>query len=261
MPPSASSNLPRRRASAPVNAPFSWPNSSDSISSSGIAAQLTSTNGRSRRMERQVDRARHQLLAAAVLAVDQHAAVGRRGGGDLLAQRPDRRALADDLGALIETRAQGRVLALEPRVLEGAADRDQDLLEGERLLDEVVGAQARGLDRRLDRAVAGDHHDDGLRTRPLELGERLEAVHAVHPDVEEGQIGQLVGEELAARRHRRRPPRPDSPSSSSTSRRVDRMAGSSSTIRMCSPATSPSQRVGHSRRPRPGRRCATPAPR
>ncbi len=35
---------------APVKAPFSWPNSSDSISSSGMAAQLTSTNGWSRRV-------------------------------------------------------------------------------------------------------------------------------------------------------------------------------------------------------------------
>ena len=52
MPPSASSNFPRRRASAPVNAPFSWPNSSDSISSSGIAAQLTSTNGPACRAEK-----------------------------------------------------------------------------------------------------------------------------------------------------------------------------------------------------------------
>src|SRR4029450_2406972 len=33
----------------PVTAPFSWPNSSDSISSSGIAAQFTSTNGASAR--------------------------------------------------------------------------------------------------------------------------------------------------------------------------------------------------------------------
>ena len=30
---------------APVNAPFSWPNSSDSISASGIAATLMATNG------------------------------------------------------------------------------------------------------------------------------------------------------------------------------------------------------------------------
>ena len=45
MPPWASSNLPRRRAWAPVNAPFSWPNSSDSTSVSGMAATLTATNG------------------------------------------------------------------------------------------------------------------------------------------------------------------------------------------------------------------------
>ena len=45
VPPSACSNLPARRASAPVKAPFSWPNSSLSISSRGIAAMLTATNG------------------------------------------------------------------------------------------------------------------------------------------------------------------------------------------------------------------------
>ena len=45
MPPWASSNWPSRRAWAPVNAPFSWPNSSDSISVSGMAATLTATNG------------------------------------------------------------------------------------------------------------------------------------------------------------------------------------------------------------------------
>ena len=45
MPPSASWNRPGLSAIAPVNAPFSWPNSSDSISASGIAPQLTATNG------------------------------------------------------------------------------------------------------------------------------------------------------------------------------------------------------------------------
>ena len=45
MPRSASSNLPRRSAAAPGERPFSWPKSSLSISSVGIAAQLTFTNG------------------------------------------------------------------------------------------------------------------------------------------------------------------------------------------------------------------------
>ena len=42
----ASSKQPARRSAAPVNAPFSWPKISLSISVSGIAAQFTATNGR-----------------------------------------------------------------------------------------------------------------------------------------------------------------------------------------------------------------------
>ena len=52
VPPFASSNLPTRRATAPVKAPFSWPNSSDSSSVSGMAAQLTQMNGFLARLER-----------------------------------------------------------------------------------------------------------------------------------------------------------------------------------------------------------------
>ena len=43
VPPSAISTRPSRALSAPVNAPFSCPKSSDSSSSAGIAAQLTET--------------------------------------------------------------------------------------------------------------------------------------------------------------------------------------------------------------------------
>src|SRR5512135_1206968 len=51
-PPSASSNAPARWASAPVNAPLAWPNSSDSRSSFGIAAQLMAANRPPRRGSR-----------------------------------------------------------------------------------------------------------------------------------------------------------------------------------------------------------------
>ncbi len=51
VPPSAASNLPGLRSSAPVNAPRSWPNSSFSISAAGSAAQSTFTNGPLRRGE------------------------------------------------------------------------------------------------------------------------------------------------------------------------------------------------------------------
>ena len=62
VPPSAASNFPRRSVTAPVNAPRVWPNSSDSISSSGIAAQLTSMNGPPWRLLRPwIDRATSSL--------------------------------------------------------------------------------------------------------------------------------------------------------------------------------------------------------
>src|SRR5205823_10571111 len=47
---------------------------------------------------------------------------------------------------------------------------------------------------RLDGAVAGDHDHRRLRTHAPQLGQRLEAVHARHPDVEEHEIGRLVGD-------------------------------------------------------------------
>ncbi len=51
MPESAVTNFPICLRTAPVKLPFSWPKSSDSISSSGMAAQLTCTSCRSRRAE------------------------------------------------------------------------------------------------------------------------------------------------------------------------------------------------------------------
>ncbi len=50
VPPSACSKRPELRVLAPVNAPFSWPNNSDSMRSRGIAAMLMATNGPLRRL-------------------------------------------------------------------------------------------------------------------------------------------------------------------------------------------------------------------
>ena len=59
-------------ACAPVNEPFSWPNSVLSTSSRGIAARLTATNGPSGRSDLTVQQPREQLLARAALAEDEH---------------------------------------------------------------------------------------------------------------------------------------------------------------------------------------------
>ena len=68
---------PARRATAPVKLPRSWPNSSESISSGGIAPQFTRRNGPAARARARVDRARDHLLARAGLAEDQHRHVER----------------------------------------------------------------------------------------------------------------------------------------------------------------------------------------
>ena len=51
VPPDASSNAPTRRATAPVNEPFSCPNSSDSSRFGGIAPQSTTRNGPDARVD------------------------------------------------------------------------------------------------------------------------------------------------------------------------------------------------------------------
>ena len=62
MPPSAISKRPCRMPTAPVNAPFSWPNNSLSTSVGGSAAQLTLTSGRAcRRLRSWIARANSSL--------------------------------------------------------------------------------------------------------------------------------------------------------------------------------------------------------
>ena len=97
MPPSAASNLPSRRATAPVKAPRSWPKSSLSTSSRLSAAQFILTSGFGAPRAAIVERVGDQLLAGAALAADQDGDVGVGDLVDGLEDAPHRRALADDL--------------------------------------------------------------------------------------------------------------------------------------------------------------------
>ncbi len=89
-----------------------------------------------------VDRPGDQFLAGAVLAVDQHAAVGRRGHRHLLAQLAHRVALAHHLQVTVHAGAQRAVLGLEPALPQRVAHDEHRLLERQRLLDEVERARA-----------------------------------------------------------------------------------------------------------------------
>jgi hypothetical protein len=96
-----------------------------------------------------VDAARHHLLARAVLAEDEHAAVRGRRGADLLAQARERRALPEE-DRPGDRFAQGAVALLEAALPQGVGDDERDLLEAQRLLDEVEGPQLGRLDGGLD---------------------------------------------------------------------------------------------------------------
>ena len=87
-----------------------------------------------------VNRARDDFLAGAGLAGDENRAVGRRDGFEQLKQPRHRAALADDAleaVALLELRAQVRVLRLQPPLLERRIEHVQQLVDLKRLADEV----------------------------------------------------------------------------------------------------------------------------
>ena len=136
-----------RLSTAPVNEPFSWPNRMLSTRFSGMAPQLTVTNGLDRALALALDGARDQLLADAALALDQH---GNVGGGRAPAERDDalHGLAADDevgegehaFGLLLDAGD----LALQRLDLERALDGDLEPLGRGRLDDEIDGAGAHG---------------------------------------------------------------------------------------------------------------------
>ena len=146
-----------------------------------------------------VDRADHEALAGARLAVDQHREIGLRHLLDEVADLADLRAVSHELwkghlpflGGQPRRRRRGRPLAVGQGVLHHA----KEFAELHRLGDEVPGTQLHCGHGRIDRAVAG-HHDD--RDVPIDLPdplERLQAVHPGHPDVEDDQMGKLLTDE------------------------------------------------------------------
>src|SRR5439155_16159097 len=150
-----------------------------------------------------VDRPRHQLLPRAVLPRDEHAGRGRRDLLDALDHLLHGAARADHLVLLVHLGFESNVLAREIHVLQGVPQREQDAIGGERLLQEVVGAELRRLDGGLDRTVAGDHEDLGVCVELAQLAQGLQAVHPLHFHVEEHEMGPELGVALQGLRPRR----------------------------------------------------------
>ena len=168
-PPSASANLPRLVIVAPVKAPRTWPNSSDSSSVSGIAAQFDLDERHVALGAAVMDRARDHLLAGARLAGDEHGALRLRDELGALnhflhgAASPDDAVLVEFGAALAD-----QVLALRSQALvfERVADQREQLFDLERLLQVVQRAELHRLDRAFDRRVRRHHqHLRPLRRR------------------------------------------------------------------------------------------------
>ena len=188
MPPSASSNLPRRSDDRAGERALHVAEqlALDQLLGNRGAVDLDERPGAP--TAQRVDAARDELLAGAVLAVDQHAAVGRRRHRDLLAQLRHHVALADHRQPAIDVRAQRAVLRLEPALPHGVADDQDRLLERERLLDEVEGAHLDRAHGRLDVAVPGDHDHRRVDAALAQPRQRRQPVHARQPDVEHDDV-------------------------------------------------------------------------
>src|SRR5262245_13201895 len=77
-------------------------------------------------------------------------------------------------------------------LLEGATDSRADGRDIERLVEIVARPETQGLARGFERLVGSQHHDLDRRIDGLEFAEHLYAGHAVHKDVEHGNVDGLM---------------------------------------------------------------------
>src|SRR5438105_420205 len=92
-----------------------------------------------------VNRARDELLARAVLARDEHPRRRLRHERDLVRHRSDAVRISDDRKPRVNRVTKPRVLLVEIEMRERIAQRDENAIGVERLLENVVCAALRGL--------------------------------------------------------------------------------------------------------------------
>ena len=184
--PCACSKRPMRRATAPVNAPFSWPKNSLSMRS---LRDRRAVHGHERPLAARraaVDGARDELLARAGLAAQEHRRVRVR---HLLHHREHlahRGRGPHDLlepGRLLELAAQPRDVAALALVRDRVAEHERELVVADRLREVVERALAHRLHRGLDGRVRGDEHDRERGPERVDPLHERDAVHVRHLEV------------------------------------------------------------------------------
>ncbi len=169
MPPSASSKRPTRSALASVKAPLTWPKSSLSNTPSDTPPALTVTIGFAARPDTEwIARATRPLPVPFSPVISTLASEGPT-RAIICEHGLHRPRLRDQRGLTLAAAAQQRIFRLEALAVAErpaqlglrAQDREQARVLP-RLLDEVAGAAAHGLDGDVD-AAPGGHHDDRQR--------------------------------------------------------------------------------------------------
>jgi len=177
--------------SALVNAPRTWPKSSESSSVSDSAPQLSATNGRSLRAELKW-MARATSSFPVPDSPDQHRAAGRGNRLHQLEDRQHRLARADDVRELVrglQRPLHQDVFLLQPLAVELLADAERQFVaQVRRLLDIVGRAETQRLQHRLLRAVRRHHDDAEGGVQALRLAQQIDAGDLRHPDVGDDQV-------------------------------------------------------------------------
>ena len=148
-----------------------------------------------------MDRVGDQLLAGAVLALDEDVRLARGHALDQLEEILHLLAPADDVGelvAILELLFELLDLALQVRALDRLLEQRQDALGIDRLLEEERGAGLDRLHRARDVALAADDNDLGLRVDVLEPAHQLDAVDVGQHHVGQHRIGAPGLEQLFA---------------------------------------------------------------
>jgi len=87
-------------------------------------------------------------------------------------------------------------------MFDGAVHGHQQALRLERLGQEMVGTELRGLDGCIERRIAGEHDDLGVRPLLFDLRKQVEAVGVGQLEIEQDDIGLRAREGLLQRRAR-----------------------------------------------------------
>ncbi len=135
---------------------------------------------------RVVDRLGDQLLARAGLPLDQDGGLRPGDVADQLEDLVHPLVLADDVvepEVLLELLAKAEDLVLELAFLQGPVHHQLQVGRIDRLGQEVVGAQAHGLDHPVDRAEGRRHDHGDQKAAGGDLADQVHPAHPGHPQV------------------------------------------------------------------------------